>query len=144
MMMKIVLAAVVLTAGFACKNNPYKRDEESMRTSYERNTAADNYKDADNTAMNKRDLDETTLTPMDQRKGSEADIALTTKIREVITDEDSLSMKAHNVKIITLQGKTTLRGPVETWEEKRKVEQLARKAGAKSIDNQLDVTTKTE
>ena len=144
MMIKIVLAAAVLTAGLACKNNPYRRDDQAMSTSYDRSMASDEYKDADNTAMNKRDAEGTELTAMDQRKGSSADLALTAKIREVITDEDSLSMKAQNVKIITLQGMTTLRGPVETLAEKRKIEQLARQAGAKKIDNQLDVTTKTE
>lgn len=143
MMIKIVLAAIVLTAGFACKNNPYRRDEQARRTTYEQNTASDEYKDADNTAMNKRDTDEA-LTPMDQTRGSKEDLALTAKIREVVTDDDSLSMKAQNVKIITLQGLTTLRGPVETFAEKSRVEQLARRAGAKNINNQLEVTTKTE
>lgn len=144
-MIKIVLAAIVLTAGFACKNNPYRRDEEARRTTYERNTASDEYKDADNTAMNKRDRDsDEALTAMDQTRGSKEDLALTAKIREVVTDDDSLSMKAQNVKIITLQGLTTLRGPVETVAEKSRVEQLARRAGAKNINNQLEVTTKTE
>lgn len=142
-MIKIVLAAIVLTAGFACKNNPYRSDEEARRTSYERNTASDEYKDADNTAMNKRDTDQA-LTPMDQTRGSKEDLAITAKVREVVTDDDSLSMKAQNVKIITLQGLTTLRGPVETFAEKSRVEQLARRAGAKNINNQLEVTTKTE
>ncbi len=147
-MIKIVLAALVLTAGFACKNNPYRRDEEARRTTYERNTASENhkdeYKDTDNTAMNKRDAEGKTLTPMDQTRGSDADLALTAKIREVVTDDDSLSVKAQNVKIITLKGMTTLRGPVETMAEKSRVEQLARRAGAKNINNQLEVTTKTE
>ena len=147
-MIKIVLAALVLTAGFACKNNTYIRDEEARRTTYERNTASENhkdeYKDTDNTAMNKRDAEGKTLTPMDQTRGSDADLALTAKIREVVTDDDSLSVKAQNVKIITLKGMTTLRGPVETMAEKSRVEQLARRAGAKNINNQLEVTTKTE
>lgn len=147
-MIKIVLAALVLTAGFACKNNPYRRDEEARRTTYERSTASEDrneeYKDTDNTAMNKRDAEGKTLTPMDQTRGSDADLALTAKIREVVTDDDSLSVKAQNVKIITLKGMTTLRGPVETMAEKSRVEQLARRAGAKNINNQLEVTTKTE
>lgn len=126
-MIKIVLAAIILTAGFACKNNPYRHDEQASRTTYERKTASDE-----------------ALTPMDQTRGSEADLAITAKVREVVTDDDSLSIKAQNVKIITLKGITTLRGPVETMAEKSKVEQLARRAGAKNINNQLEVTTKTE
>lgn len=137
MMMKLVLAAVVLTAGFACKHNPYKR-EDTAKTTY-----GQGY-DADNTARNKRDASGETVTPMDQARGSKEDLAMTAKIREIVTDDDSLSMKAQNVKIITLQGLTTLRGPVETFSEKSRVEQLARRAGAKNINNQLEVTTKTE
>lgn len=150
MTMKLAIAALVLTTGFACKHNSYnKREETAVRTTYERGAASDSdrdedSKDADNTALNKRDADAKTITPMDQTRGSEADLALTAKIREVITDEDSLSIKAQNVKIITLKGITTLRGPVETMAEKAKVEQLARRAGARSINNQLEVTTKTE
>lgn len=125
--MKIVLAAVVFTAGFACKHNSYKR-EETAKTTY-----GQGY-----------DASKETLTPMDQTRGSKEDLAMTAKIREIVTDDDSLSMKAQNVKIITLQGLTTLRGPVETFAEKSRVEQLARRAGAKNINNQLEVTTKTE
>lgn len=133
MMNRIIVVGILLTAGFACAEKPYKSNDtaaQSTPQSYERSTAAD--------AENK------TLTPTDQMEGSKADIELTRKIREMITDEDALSMKAQNVKIITLKGITTLRGPVNTMAEKRKIEQLARSAGAKSIKNQLEVTTKTE
>lgn len=148
MMNRIIIVGILLTAGFACAEKPYKSNDtaaQSTPQSYERSTAADTEgKDADNTAMNKRDADNQTLTPTDQMEGSKADIELTRKIREMITDEDALSMKAQNVKIITLKGITTLRGPVNTMAEKRKIEQLARSAGAKSIKNQLEVTSKTE
>lgn len=150
-MTRIVLAVFLLTAGFACK---HKSHMASNDTTYERNTASTvrtevsqgtgevEYKDVDNTAMNKRDADGRTLTPMDQSKGSKNDLEITRKVREVITDEDSLSVSAQNVKIITLKGITTLRGPVESASEKSKVEQLARRAGARNINNQLDITTK--
>lgn len=149
MMNRIIIAAVLVTAGFACAEKPYKANETSAQSnpqSYERSTAAETETettDMDNTAMNKRDA-QGRLLPTDQMQGSTADIELTRKIREMLTDEDSLSMKAQNVKIITLQGITTLRGPVNTMAEKSKIEQLAKSAGAKSIKNQLEVTTKTE
>ncbi len=147
MMNRIIIATVLVTAGFACAEKPYRANETSAQSnpqSYERSTAAETETtDMDNTAMNKRDA-EGKLLPTDQMQGSTADIELTRKIREMLTDEDSLSMKAQNVKIITLQGITTLRGPVNTMAEKRKIEQLAKSAGAKSIKNQLEVTTKTE
>lgn len=148
MIKKIIVAGILLTAGFACAEKPYKSNETSAQAnpqSYERSTAAeDEKKDVDNTAMNKRDAEDTTLTPTDQMEGSKADIELTRKIREMLTEEDSLSMKAQNIKIITLKGITTLRGPVNTMAEKKKIEQLARSAGAKSIKNKIEVTTKTE
>lgn len=150
MINRIIIAGVLITAGFACAEKPYRANETSTQSnpqSYERNTAAETATettDMNNTAMNKRDADDRTLMPTDQMEGSKADIELTRKIREMLTDEDSLSMKAQNVKIITLKGITTLRGPVNTMAEKRKIEQLAKSAGAKSIKNQLEVTTKTE
>jgi len=61
-------------------------------------------------------------------------------IRKAVVDNDSLSTNAHNVKIITVDGAVTLRGPVKTAEEKATVEALAQKAsGVKSVDNQLEV-----
>lgn len=146
-MMKLILAAYFMIAGIACKSNSYRSDEQARQSSYERDMVSDSHQssqNADNTGMNKRDAEGATLTPMDQSKGSATDLKMTAKIREMVTDEDTLSAQAQNVKIITLQGLTTLRGPVETMNEKNKIEQLARRAGAKRIDNQLEVTTKTE
>jgi len=95
--------------------------------------------DADNTDRNERDSKGDTLTPLDQGK-SEADRTITQTIRKAVVDNDSLSTNAHNVKIITVDGAVTLRGPVKTTEEKATVEALAQKAsGVKSVDNQLEV-----
>ncbi len=43
-----------------------------------------------------------------------ADIKMTADIRKMVVDDDSLSMAAKNVKIITIAGVVTLRGPVNT------------------------------
>ena len=54
--------------------------------------------------------------------------------------DDSLSMTAKNVKIITENGVVTLRGPVKSAEEKAKIAQLAQSAaGEAKIENQLEV-----
>jgi len=153
MINKVIIASILLTAGFACAEKSYRSDNtqpaatttQTTQTT-ERSTAADSsdMKDVDNTAMNKRDAESTTLTPVDQMEGSKADVELTRKIREALNDNDSLSMSAQNVKIITLKGTTTLRGPVTTLAEKRQIEQVAKTAGAKRVKNQLEVTTKTE
>jgi len=96
---------------------------------------------ADNTGKNVRDRDDKTLTPMDQG-GSDADREVTAAIRRAIVDDDSLSTNAHNVKIITVGGVVTLRGPVKTPAEKATVATTAEKTkGVTRVDNQLEVET---
>jgi osmotically-inducible protein OsmY len=96
-------------------------------------------KDADDTAKNVRDRGERTLTPMDQG-GSEADRTITQEIRKQVTDRDELSTNAKNVKIITIDGVVTLRGPVKNENEKTTVASIARKAsGVKRVDDQIEV-----
>jgi predicted outer membrane protein len=93
----------------------------------------------DNTARNMRDRDTTTLTPLDQGN-NKADIETTAKIRREIVDLEGLSVNAQNVKIITNEGRVTLRGPVDSAEEKRLVGEIAtRIATAVLTDNQLEV-----
>jgi sporulation protein YlmC with PRC-barrel domain len=94
---------------------------------------------ADNTARNVRDRDDRTLTPLDQGN-SQADIDTTAEIRkEIIADKD-MSINARNVKIITQNGHVTLRGPVNTAEEKRVIGEIAdRIARSENVDNQLEV-----
>jgi len=94
---------------------------------------------ADNTAKNERDASGDTKTSGDQSNSPE-DIKLTAAIRRAIVADDSLTMTATNVKIITADGKVTLRGPVKTAAEKTKIAELAKKeAGKATIDNQLEV-----
>lgn len=96
---------------------------------------------ADNTALNRRDLDSNTLTPVDQ--GSEPeDVAITSRIRKAVMETEGLSVNAQNVKIITLNGLVTLRGPVNSEEERRIVGEIAA-AVVKPADvvNQLDVVS---
>ena len=98
-------------------------------------------RDADNTGRNVRDRDDEALTPLDQGE-SEADRAITQAIRKAVVAKDELSTNAKNVKIITINGVVTLRGPVKTAEEKATIVALAKKAsGAKSVDDQLEVET---
>jgi hyperosmotically inducible periplasmic protein len=104
--------------------------------------AAAEQHDADNTEKNVRDRDGRTLTPMDQG-GSAADRELTAAIRKAIVDDDALSTNAHNVKIVTVGGVVTLRGPVKSPAEKAAVAAKAeRTQGVKRVDNQLEVETK--
>jgi osmotically-inducible protein OsmY len=103
--------------------------------------AAADHHDADNTGKNVRDRGDKTLTPMDQG-GSAADRELTADIRRMIVGDDSLSTNAHNVKIVTVDGVVTLRGPVKTAGEKATVASKAQAAkGVKRVDNLLEVET---
>jgi osmotically-inducible protein OsmY len=69
-----------------------------------------------------------------------ADRATTQKIRKAIHDDQSLSTYAHNIKIITQNAKVTLRGPVQSEDEKNNVEAKAVSvAGQDNVNNQLKV-----
>ncbi|MGE0824603.1 MAG: BON domain-containing protein [Candidatus Binatia bacterium] len=95
--------------------------------------------DADNTAKNVRDQDERTLTPMDQSE-SEADRTLTQRIRQAVVEDENLSTNGKNIKIITINGTVTLRGPVDSANERKRVVAIAEQiAGAKKVDNQLEI-----
>jgi hyperosmotically inducible periplasmic protein len=92
----------------------------------------------DNTGRNVRDRGQT-LTSGDQSE-SKADITLTQKVRQAVMKDDSLSMTAHNVKIITVDGVVTLRGPVKTEDERTKIAAMAEQvAGAGKVQNYLEV-----
>ena len=93
----------------------------------------------DNSAKNQRDRAGETKTSGDQSNSSE-DTKVTADIRRAIVKDSSLTMAAKNVKVITAGGIVTLRGPVNSAEEKTKIEQLASAAaGGAKIDNQLEI-----
>jgi hyperosmotically inducible periplasmic protein len=93
----------------------------------------------DNTAQNARDSDGSTLTPLDQST-SAGDETITRDLRQSIVGDKSMSINAHNVKVITRDGVVTLRGPVATEDEKATIERKARAvSGVARVENQLDV-----
>jgi osmotically-inducible protein OsmY len=93
----------------------------------------------DNTGRNVRDRGGATMTPGDQSE-NEADRTVTQQIRRAVVADDSLSIMAKNVKIITSDGVVTLRGPVQSPHEKVAIEAKARQfAGVNQVDNQLEV-----
>ncbi len=95
--------------------------------------------DPNNTASNVRDRNDQTLTPLDQGS-STTDVEITTKIRKSILEDKNMSVNAQNVKIITINGKVTMRGPVNTADEKRLINEIAEQvAQPKNVDNQLEV-----
>lgn len=94
----------------------------------------------ENSEPNLRDNDSNTLTPFDQSKGSEEDVEMTRRIRQSLMADNTLSMNAHNIKIVTLNGKATLRGPVETHDERRRILNIATLVvGLNNVINLLEV-----
>lgn len=76
----------------------------------------------------------------DQGKNDKVDRLMTAKIRRAVVADKSLSMYAHNVKIIVVGGAVTLKGPVHSEAEKQTIaDKAAQVAGADKVDNQITV-----
>ena len=94
---------------------------------------------ANNSGANVRDRAPGAMTA-GQQSNSTSDVELTRRIRRAVVQDHSLSMLAHNVKIISTNGSVMLRGPVKTEEEKTAIANKAQAiAGAGKVDNQLEV-----
>ena len=92
----------------------------------------------DNTGRNVRDRSDSALTSGDQGTSS-ADREITQRIRRALTSNDQLSTEAKNIKIITRDGKVTLRGPVKNRQELETIQAIVQQAGVNSFDNQIEV-----
>ena len=127
-MKKLFLISMLSLAFVSCGH----QDETKTITSSET--------DADNTEKNIRDRNSMTKTPLDQSE-NEGDRVITQKIREIIIADDSLSTNAKNIKIITINGVVTLRGPVSSAKEKEAiVQKIQNVSGILKVDNQIEIT----
>lgn len=96
----------------------------------------------DNSKKNVRDRKDQNPTPMDQG-GSAGDLKITKDIRQEINHKKEISTNGKNVKIITIDGAVTLRGPVATEEEKQLIYDIASKiAGSAKVKNELEVKSR--
>lgn len=90
----------------------------------------------DNTAQNK----DHAVTADTQSHATTSDRAITRNVRKAIMADKSLSTYAHNVKVITVNGQVTLKGPVHSEDEKQKVQAAAASVvSPDAITNQLTV-----
>jgi hyperosmotically inducible periplasmic protein len=90
----------------------------------------------DNTRANKDQSKPTA----DQQKVNPSDRSIAQQIRKAIHEGTTLSTYAHNVKIISQDGKVTLRGPVRSEDEKSNIEAKAvAVAGQGNVTNELTV-----
>jgi hyperosmotically inducible periplasmic protein len=121
------------------------RNQASMPAggaSVERNATntASAAKEPDNTAQNVRDRSTNSVTAQDQSNRPE-DREITRQLRRAIVKNGHLSFEARNIKIITINGRVTVRGPVKNEQERQTIENFARNiAGVTKVDDQLDVT----
>ena len=95
---------------------------------------------ADNTARNARSHE--AMPTADQAVSTKSDLDVTQKIRKAVIDDGSLSLNAHNCKIIVNDGVVTLVGPVSSIAERDRVEKIARAVVGpdQKILNKLEVT----
>jgi hyperosmotically inducible periplasmic protein len=92
----------------------------------------------DNTGKNARDKSGDTLTPMDQ-SGDKRDLEMTQRIRKALVDDDTLSTNAKNIKVITVNGIVTLRGPVDSMEERNRIVAKATPIAGGKLKNELEI-----
>lgn len=99
---------------------------------------------ADNTEINKRETSPEKITA-DQQSQTKMDREITQKIRQAVVDDKSLSIYAHNVKIITVDGMVTLKGPVRSEDEKRTIEEKAGQiVGKDKIKSEIEIAPKKQ
>jgi len=129
---RLLLAAFTLTGSLIMMSGTVQAEQDTAIY-----LAADSA--LENTEINVRDKGNTTLTPEDQKE-TESDIKITADIRQAIIKNKSLSVNAQNVKIITRNGVVTLRGPVESKKESKKIKKIAKHTpGVLKVDNQLEI-----
>ena len=104
-----------------------------------RDPTASDATEADNTKRNSSEDNKNTETA-EKQSNTKDDLALTQKIRQAVMKDGSLSMNAKNAKIIAQDGKITLKGPVDSQQEKDTIGAAAGEiAGKDKVDNQLKV-----
>jgi hyperosmotically inducible periplasmic protein len=121
--MKYVYLALLLAVAF-----------NSAPCSYANNTQVDN------TAVNARDRNGYNSTAQDQ-SNEKPFVKTTARLRREIMRTKGLSVNAQNVKIIDENGCVTLRGPVDTEEEKSTLNNLAIKCCGQNVKDELEVKT---
>jgi len=98
----------------------------------------------DNTKVNERDRSPNEPTA-DQQKDNRSDRDITQQIRQSIMKDKSLSTYAHNVKIVTQDGQVTLKGPVQSEDEKKAIEAKATEvAGEHKVTSELNIKPKQQ
>jgi hyperosmotically inducible protein len=76
----------------------------------------------------------------DSQSNAKADRQTTASVRKAILADKDLSTYAHNIKIITINGAVTLKGPVKSEDEKQKIaSDTSSVVSADQITNELTI-----
>ena len=120
----VASAALAFLCSVGALNVPLVRAQTSSSQ-----TAPDNSKQNKNHAQT-----------ADNQSNAKSDRLMTANARKAIIADKDLSTYAHNVKIVTLNGAVTLKGPVKSEEEKQKVAaDISGVVSADKITNELTV-----
>ena len=93
----------------------------------------------DNTSKNRRDQVCEKITA-ENASNSKGDVNIARQLRKAIMASKGLSVDAQNIKIITINGVVTLRGPVDNDNEKSTIDRLVKNCTAvQSYTDQLEV-----
>src|SRR6478672_11521241 len=134
---------ILLLPLFACLVMLYS-SQGQQATPTPGDPAASGSAEADNTKRNSSKENKNTDTA-EKQSNNKDDLGLTQKIRQAVMKDGSLSMNAKNVKIIAQSGKITLKGPVESQQEKEAIATKAGEiAGKDNVDDQLEVKAKKQ
>ena len=94
---------------------------------------------ADNTARNAHGQGSSPAVA-DQQPNNQNDLTALQKIRQAVVGDEALSFNAKNAKILVKDGTVTLRGPVDSAQEKSALEQKAAQVvGQDKVKNELEV-----
>jgi hyperosmotically inducible protein len=98
----------------------------------------------DNAKSNKVDASNAAASA-DAQSNSAADLDMTKRIRQSLMADKSLSTYAHNIKIVTVNGRVTLNGVVRSQDEKGVVEMKAANiAGENKLTSDLKVAPSSQ
>ena len=114
-------------------------DSDTSPSSNGKGVVGTNTGATDNSAMNQGDQSSHAVTA-DQASNKTADRSIMSKIRKAVVADNTLSTSAHNDKIISKNGKVTLKGPVQSDQEKMSIEAKATEvAGNGNVVDKLTV-----
>jgi osmotically-inducible protein OsmY len=131
--MKTSMVLLILLAAVGCSKN----EDPSANRSGDQMAVP-----ADDTGRNARDRNGVEPTAQNQPENA-ADRTITQQIRKQVVGQDDLSINGKNVKIVTVDGVVTLRGPVQSEKERLDIGSVAKNVdGVKRVDNQLEIASK--